>query len=193
MEEPVVDKADKFNVEKKFAEEQKKKKGRKFKVGSFVQNPVVLNKTNRSHLLFHYDHNQKNYLRNELTKSMLEDNVVIRITGNSLCLMGPENCIRSKIGSIANSKVFNFAILILIVLSTLTLSLDSPLEDPDGQMITVLTYIDYAMTGVFAMEAVIKIISFGFVFNGPNSYIRSAWNVLDFIIVLAALTSIFFD
>ena len=47
------------------------------------------------------------------------------------------------------------------------------------------------MTIAFCAEAVIKIISFGFAFNGPTSYIRNAWNVLDFIIVLAALLGLF--
>ena len=45
---------DKYNVEKKFAEEQRKKKK---KVRTFIENPVALQKANRSHLLFHYDHN----------------------------------------------------------------------------------------------------------------------------------------
>ena len=37
------------------------------------------------------------------------------------------------------------------------------------------------------MEAILKIIAYGFAFCGPNSYIRSAANIFDFIIVLTAM------
>ena len=47
------------------------------------------------------------------------------------------------------------------------------------------------MTAAFTIEALIKIISFGLLFNGKNSYLRGAWNCLDFVIVASALLSIF--
>ena len=46
------------------------------------------------------------------------------------------------------------------------------------------------MTGIFTLEVVIKVISRGFILNGPNSYILSWWNVLDFFIVIIALVSL---
>jgi hypothetical protein len=54
----------------------------------------------------------------------------------------------------------------------------------------VLKYIDYFMTGSFCIEALLKIITYGFVINGKDSYIREPWNILDFVIVLSALTGI---
>lgn len=35
-----------------------------------------------------------------------------------------------------------------------------------------------------------KIIAFGFVRNGPGSYLRNAWNLVDFIIIIMSLVSL---
>ena len=43
------------------------------------------------------------------------------------------------------------------------------------------------MTVAFTFEALVKIIAVGFLFTGKPSYIRDPWNILDFIIVIAAL------
>jgi len=37
---------------------------------------------------------------------------------------------------------------------------------------------------IFTVEAIIKIIAYGFVLH-PGAYLRSIWNILDFIIVIA--------
>lgn len=53
-----------------------------------------------------------------------------------------------------------------------------------------LAKLDFATTVLFFFEAVIKIIAFGFVLNGPQSYLRSTWNTLDFTIVLTSLITL---
>jgi len=40
------------------------------------------------------------------------------------------------------------------------------------------------MTSVFLVEVILKVIAWGFILNGANSYLYSYWNALDFIIVL---------
>jgi hypothetical protein len=45
-------------------------------------------------------------------------------------------------------------------------------------------------TYIFTAEAVFKILAYGFVVNGKNSYLRSFSNIFDFIIVLVALSDI---
>jgi hypothetical protein len=52
-----------------------------------------------------------------------------------------------------------------------------------------LEKIDFVMTGVFTSEALFKIIAYGFVVN-KKSYLRSPWNIIDFIVVFSALLSI---
>jgi hypothetical protein len=54
----------------------------------------------------------------------------------------------------------------------------------------VLEKIDYVMTAIFTLEMLCKIIAYGFLFNGPKSYLRVSWNILDFVIVLSSLLSL---
>lgn len=46
------------------------------------------------------------------------------------------------------------------------------------------------MTVAFTFEMVVKIIAWGFAFAGKDSYIREAWNILDFLIVMSALMGV---
>ena len=48
----------------------------------------------------------------------------------------------------------------------------------------MLKRIDLALTCAFAIEAILKIITTGFWFNGSKSYLRDSWNILDFSIVV---------
>ena len=54
-------------------------------------------------------------------------------------------------------------------------------------LIEILLSIDYFMTGAFTVEAIFKIIAFGFFFT-RTSYLKDSWNILDFIIVISAIT-----
>lgn len=88
------------------------------------------------------------------------------------------------------TKVFDSFILLLIVASTVTLALDEPLSDPDSKMNMILYYLDLGFTLVFSIECILKMIALGFVMNGPKSYLKSPWNVLDFLIVLLSFISL---
>jgi len=110
--------------------------------------------------------------------------------GNALCCLGPKNCFRLFCHRIVESKIFANTILILIILSTITLALETPLDNPEGKKIEILTYIDYFMTAAFTFEALVKIIAAGLMF-GKKTYFREAWNILDFLIVASALMGIF--
>lgn len=70
------------------------------------------------------------------------------------------------------------------------MALETPLDNPEGKKVKILAAIDFFMTMAFTLEAVIKIIALGFLFNGKPSYIREPWNILDFIIVASALLGI---
>lgn len=63
--------------------------------------------------------------------------------------------------------------------------------DPNSQTIKVLVILDYFMTFIFFFEATFKIIAKGFIINGKKSYLRSYWNMLDFIIVVFSVISVF--
>lgn len=93
------------------------------------------------------------------------------------------------------AKKFDNIILVLIILSSITLVIDNPLQNPQGQFKKVLSVIDIVFTVLFFIEAAIKILAHGFLFNrlGPvTPYITSVWNQLDFFVVAASLIDLTF-
>lgn len=73
------------------------------------------------------------------------------------------------------------------------MAFESPLNEPEGLVTKILAQMDYATTAIFFMEMFIKIVAFGFAFNGPKSYILDVPNILDFVIVSTSLFEIFLD
>ena len=108
------------------------------------------------------------------------------MTGTSLCCLKPENCLREFCYKLSTHSWFDNFILILIIVSTVTLAIETPMDNPEGQKVEILHYIDYFMTGAFCIEATLKIIGWGFIAT-PTAYIKDPWNILDFVIVLSAL------
>jgi voltage-dependent calcium channel L type alpha-1D len=80
--------------------------------------------------------------------------------------------------------------MLAIVVSSILLALESPLNDPEGTLSQVLLVFDYITTTIFIFEAVIKIGALGFMFNGKESYMKNSWNIMDFIIVVISLVSL---
>ena len=70
----------------------------------------------------------------------------------------------------------------VILTNTIQLLVDNPLSDPESTMSKFLVYLDIILTTIFGLEAVLKIIAFGFLRCGSTSYIKNSWNTLDFII-----------
>lgn len=58
----------------------------------------------------------------------------------------------------------------------------------DSNWNKILDKIDLVFSIIFIVEAVTKIVGMGFVIH-KKSYLRSAWNILDFIIVLVSIMS----
>ena len=77
-----------------------------------------------------------------------------------------------------------------IVANCVQLAVDNPLNDPSSDISTILNIVDIFLTTCFGIEAVMKIISEGFLFCGSTSYIRSGWNQLDFFVVILSIVSL---
>lgn len=58
--------------------------------------------------------------------------------------------------------IFESIILTLILISSVTLVIDSPLADPEDSFIIFVSYLDNCFTVLFTLEAAIKIIALGF-------------------------------
>ena len=108
----------------------------------------------------------------------------------SLCLFSDDGTIRKWMIKIEESEKFKYGILGLILISSLTLSQENPLVDPDSTFKFVLTVLDAIMTSCFLLEIVIKVIAHGALFNGPKSFLRDFWNCLDFFIVVISIISL---
>jgi len=77
-----------------------------------------------------------------------------------------------------------------IILSSVLLILDSPLNNPDQPKSKIYDIFNKAFTALFALEMILKIISTGFLFNsekGKQAYIRNSWNIIDCLVVIVSL------
>ena len=83
--------------------------------------------------------------------------------------------------------------MVFIIFSTVLLAWESPLDDPCSEKRRNLKILDYVMTGVFSLEMIIKIWATGFISNGSSSYLKDAWNILDFFIVMSSVLSVAFE
>jgi hypothetical protein len=124
-----------------------------------------------------------------MNKSMMKTGADV-LQGKAWCCFTNENAFRNLCYIITLNPWFDRVILMFITISTILLAVETPLTDPKSNLVIVLTYIDYVMTTIFTLEMVIKMIAYGFACNGKNSYLRNAWNILDFVIVTSALLSL---
>lgn len=108
-------------------------------------------------------------------------------------MFGPENSFRQALHNFVNKWYFEGFILSIIFISTVTMAVDNPLSDPDGGLSQVLNIVDIVITSFFICESLMKIIVFGLLFNGEESYLRVSWNIMDFIIIIFSLISIIFS
>jgi hypothetical protein len=65
--------------------------------------------------------------------------------------------------------------------------MDNPLNNPEGSLQRFLVTADSILLICFIIELIVKVIAYGFLFNGPNSYLKVGWNRLDFFIVVASI------
>ena len=73
--------------------------------------------------------------------------------------------------------------LVAILVSTVMLGLDNPLNDPNSMLARVLAVLDLVIVGIFLFEFAIKVVAMGFIV-ADGAYIRDIWNQLDFFLVL---------
>jgi len=52
----------------------------------------------------------------------------------------------------------------------------------------VFYWINLVITVLFTIEAIMKIIFVGFLFNGPDSYLRLGWNVIDLLSIFSGIS-----
>lgn len=81
--------------------------------------------------------------------------------------------------------------MVVIVLSSIALAAEDPVEDESTRN-KILNYFDFAFTGVFTAEMLLKIVDLGIILH-PGSYLREFWNIMDAVVVICAVVSFGFD
>ncbi|XP_076351266.1 muscle calcium channel subunit alpha-1-like isoform X2 [Tachypleus tridentatus] len=100
-----------------------------------------------------------------------------------------KNPLRKICIDIVEWKPFEYLILLTIFANCVALAVYTPYPNSDSNHINqFLEKIEYVFLVIFTVECVLKIIAYGFLFH-PGAYLRNAWNILDFIIVVIGVIS----
>ncbi|XP_039875376.1 calcium channel, voltage-dependent, N type, alpha 1B subunit, a isoform X11 [Simochromis diagramma] len=110
---------------------------------------------------------------------------------SSMFIFGQTNPVRRLCHYIVTLRYFEMSILVVIAMSSIALAAEDPVWT-NAPRNNVLKYLDYAFTGVFTFEMVIKMVDLGLLLH-PGSYFRDLWNILDFIVVSGALVAFAFS
>ena len=94
---------------------------------------------------------------------------------------------------ILTSKFCEYFILLNVAISSILMIFDSPLQDQKSPVIIASTHVNTIVTVVFTIEVIFKWIVYGVINNGPQSYFKDVWNLIDFIITNVSILSIIFD
>jgi hypothetical protein len=115
-------------------------------------------------------------------KNLLEDD-------RSLFLFSEKHILRRIATKIVHDSKFEAIVLLLIASSSIQLSIDNPLNDPESSLSALLSAMDNVFTGIFLIEMCLKVLDKGFLLNGKQSYLRDPWNILDFCILISSITT----
>jgi hypothetical protein len=88
---------------------------------------------------------------------------------------------------IMQHPAFDGIVLLCIVFNSIAMALEDPLEDPDtpSELTKMLHTFEIGFNCIFTIEMMTKIVAMGFS-SSKGSYLRSGWNVMDFIIVVTS-------
>ncbi|XP_072571307.1 voltage-dependent L-type calcium channel subunit alpha-1D-like isoform X2 [Paramormyrops kingsleyae] len=99
------------------------------------------------------------------------------------------NPIRMAAIAIVEWKPFDIFILLAIFANCVALGVAKPFPEDDSNPTNhALERVEYVFMVIFTIETFLKILAYGLILH-PNAYIRSGWNLLDFVIVIVGLFS----
>ncbi|XP_041974494.1 voltage-dependent calcium channel type A subunit alpha-1 isoform X5 [Aricia agestis] len=110
---------------------------------------------------------------------------------SSMFILSPTNPIRRGAHWVVNLRYFDFFIMVVICMSSVALAAEDPVVE-ESYRNKILNYFDYAFTGVFTVEMLLKIVDLGILFH-PGAYLRDLWNIMDAAVVICAIVSFGFE
>ncbi|KAF5841710.1 Ion transport protein-domain-containing protein [Dunaliella salina] len=123
-------------------------------------------------------------------RGRLERNVRDVLRGNSLFCLRPSNPFRIFCARVTAHRWFEGFIIAVVICSCVLLCFDTLSLDPTTSRGIAVRNLDRAVTAIFAIEVIMKIVAFGLFFNGSRSYLRSGWNLVDAFVVVISLVVI---
>lgn len=111
----------------------------------------------------------------------------------SLYLFSKSSKVRVFAAQMVSHPKFEAVIIVLIVLSSLKLIVETYFdENADPAILRAFRILDYFFNAVFIFEAALKIIKMGLI-NDEGSYLKDNWSVMDFIIVISSIIDMSFS
>ncbi|XP_066481268.1 voltage-dependent L-type calcium channel subunit alpha-1S isoform X2 [Tiliqua scincoides] len=111
----------------------------------------------------------------------------------SLLCLTLQNPVRKACIAIVEWKPFEIIILLTIFANCVALAIYLPMPEDDTNKVNVrLEKLEYFFLSVFAIEAALKIIAYGFLFHA-DAYLRNGWNILDFTIVFLGVFTVILE
>ncbi|XP_067852332.1 sodium channel protein type 4 subunit alpha-like [Heptranchias perlo] len=89
--------------------------------------------------------------------------------------------LRTLMFKVVNNRVFDGSVLFVILLSTITLTLDDKYLQKDAKVQLALRYLDYFYAFFFNFEMIVKVLGLGL-----TDYFTNVWTLLDFFLVVVS-------
>ena len=109
-----------------------------------------------------------------------------------MMIMEKDSKLRIFCAKIVGHSNFDNLVIMFIMISTILLAIENPYDNPLSKQKEIMTVLDMILSFVFLFELLIKVVVYGFAFNGEDSYLKNSWNQMDFIIVFFSMVSIIF-
>ncbi|XP_052789506.1 voltage-dependent calcium channel type A subunit alpha-1-like [Mya arenaria] len=108
----------------------------------------------------------------------------------SLFIFSEENFIRKYAKIIIEWGPFEYMVLLTIIANCVVLGLEEHLPERDRTpLVEKLEKTEIYFLGIFCFEALLKIVALGFILH-KGSYLRSVWNIMDFVVVVTGFITI---
>jgi hypothetical protein len=112
----------------------------------------------------------------------------LKYSRSSFFILDSHSEIRLKLVWITESRLFEFFILLCILVNSISMAFYDYTGHHTGHNAKI-DFMGEVFTWIFAVEALLKILAQGF-FISKYSYIRDWWNVIDFMIVCFGLVDL---
>ena len=127
------------------------------------------------------------------TQQVNQSGVIITKDGEMIPVFDesiPIEKVKSRIFNFVSHRMFENFILLLIIAGSVMLATETHTWPEAGSSVeTIYSNIDIAFTSIFTLELALKVFALG-LYEKPTAYTRSAFNILDGLVVITSLSSL---